>query len=266
MQVAYTNQILRALAPEALDRLHLSPVNLAVGHEIEFPGSPTNHLFFLQSGMASTTTTFIDGSQAEIAMAGIESVVGASALVGARRSLNRVYMQIAGTGLACTLANARAEFRRFDRFHDLCLRSLQAQFIQSAQTAGCNARHSVQQRLARWLLLCANRSGSASFYLSQEFMADMLGNSRPTVSVLAAEFQSRGLIRYQRGQMVILDPVGLEQSSCECFRVVLDYLEDFVTAPELESPAPSKIGPSHHQNSALPASALPRPGLRVNGE
>ena len=234
MHVAYTNEILNALSPDTISRLHLSPIKLEVGHELEFPGSPINNLFFLQSGMASMTTTFLDGSQAEIAMAGIESVISASALVGTRRSLNRVYIQIGGAGLSCTFADAHTEFRRFERFHDLCLRSLQAQFIQSAQTAGCNARHSVQQRLARWLLLCANRTGSDSFYVSQEFIADMLGNSRPTVSVVAGEFQSRGLIRYQRGQIAILDPAGLEESSCECFRVVLNYLQNFVTAPDLD--------------------------------
>jgi len=228
MPVGFCNRLLRSLPPESIDRLNLTSARLELNHEIEYPGSPINHLFFLECGMASMTTTFVDGSQAEIAMSGIESVIAASALTGARRSLNRVYMQIAGSGFSCTLAAGLAEFRRFEKFHDLCLRSLQAQFIQSAQTAGCNARHSVHQRLARWLLLCANRSGSDSFNMSQEFMADMIGNSRPTVSAIAAEFQAEGLISYHRGRIIINDPVGLEHRSCECFRVVVDYLQIYL--------------------------------------
>lgn len=262
----FHNKILRSLPHDARARLSLKPIDLPVNHEIEYPGSAIANLFFLESGMASMTTTFLDGTQAEIAMGGIESAIGASALVGVRRSLNRVYMQIAGTGYTSALASAAAEFRRFGTFHDLCLRSLQAQFIQSAQTAGCNARHSVEQRLARWLLLCANRTGSPRFNLSQEFMADMLGNSRPTVSVIAGEFQTEGLISYQRGRITILDPEGLERRSCECFRSVVNYLDNYLDwdsagllpiSPVLTSPQPQerRDGPGK-----LPLEpSLPRP-------
>ena len=252
----FRNKILRFLPHDARLRLSLVPITLAVNHEMEYPGSSIDHLFFLESGMASMTTTFLDGSQAEIAMAGIESAVGAGALVGVRRSLNRVYMQIAGTGYICPLTTATAEFARSSSFHDLCLRSLQAQFIQSAQTAGCNARHSVEQRLARWLLLCANRTGSHSFSLSQEFMADMLGNSRPTVSVIAAEFQTSGLISYQRGHIDIIDPEGLEGRSCECFRSVLDYLQNYLDWDSdglLYPPMPSRRSSSAHAGPEMPS-------------
>jgi CRP-like cAMP-binding protein len=222
----FRNRILQSLPAESRQNLRLKPILLPVAFDLEIPGDPISRLFFLESGMASTTTTFLDGTQAEIAMSGIESIVGAGVLVGTRRSLNRVYMQIAGQGFSCTRADALAEFNRFSRFHDLCLRSIQAQYIQSAQTAGCNARHTVEQRLARWLLLCANRSGSHTFNVSQEFMADMIGNSRPTVSTVAGELQQQGFIKYQRGHLTILDPKGLERRSCECFRAVLDYLQN----------------------------------------
>ena len=248
----FRNKFLRSLPHDARVRLSLKPIDLPVNHEMEYPGSAIANLFFLESGMASMTTTFLDGAQAEIAMAGIESAVGSGALVGVRRSLNRVYMQIAGTGYTCSLASATDEFRRFGIFHDLCLRSLQAQFIQSAQTAGCNARHSVEQRLARWLLLCANRTGSPRFNVSQEFMADMLGNSRPTVSVIASQFQAEGLIIYQRSHLTILDPEGLERRSCECFRSVLNYLENYL---EWDS-----VGPLHSPDSA--AKSQPPPPQR----
>ena len=220
----FRNGLLHRFSAEIIGRLDLQAVDLPTNCEIEFPGNPIEHLFFLEDGCASMTTTFKDGAQAEVALAGTEAVLGASALMGTRRSLNRVYMQIAGRGYKMKTAVAALEFKRGGAFQDLTLRYLQAQFIQSAQTAGCNAHHSVEQRLARWLLLCADRNEGRVIPLSQEFMADMIGARRTTVTIVAGHLQDKKLIQYARGKIHLLDIKGLEAVACECYGVVRDHL------------------------------------------
>jgi CRP-like cAMP-binding protein len=224
---SFQNSILKAMQPDVIRRLDLQPVDLPVNREIEFPGNCIEHLFFIEEGIASMTATFEDGFQVEVALAGSESVLGVSSLMGTRRSLNRVYMQIGGFGFSSNTPAATREFNRGEVFHDLTLRYIQAQFIQSAQTAGCNARHTVEQRLARWLLLCADRNKNRILPLSQEYIADMLGTARTTVTVIAGEFQRRNLIEYSRGKIRLIDRPGLEALSCECYRVVRSHLEDY---------------------------------------
>ena len=170
------------------------------------------------------TTTFSDGGQVEVALAGSEAVLGASVLMGTKLSLNRVFMQVAGHGYSVRTALAAAEFKRCEMFQDLTLRYLQAQFVQSAQTAGCNARHTLEQRLARWLLLCADRNGGRDLPLSHEGVADMLGSTRSSVTLTAGMFKAQGLIEYARGTIHLLDIKGLEAQACECYRVVRDHL------------------------------------------
>lgn len=174
--------------------------------------------------MASMTTAFQDGSEVEVGMFGYESVIGVSAMMGSLQSLNRVYTQIAGYGYRCPVANASAEFEQVGQFRTLMLRSVQAQLLQSMQSTGCNAKHTVEQRLARWLLLCADRTNNTSFVLPHTFLADMLGTRRTTVTVAANDLRRAGLIRYSRGHMDITNIEGLEARSCECYRAIRDHL------------------------------------------
>lgn len=228
----YKNVILGRLHPEIVKRLELQRVELPVHNEIEFPGRGIGHLYFLEEGIASTTVRFKDGFEVEVALAGPEAILGTAGLMGTRRSLNRVYMQIGGYGYASGMAAATKEFKRGEQFHDLTLRYLQAQFIQSAQTAGCNARHSVEQRMARWLLLCSDRVGDRVLLLSHEYIADMLGVTRSSVTVAAGRLQERGLIQYTRGKIALLDLAGLEAIACECYRVVRDHLRSLADHDE----------------------------------
>ena len=177
--------------------------------------------------MASMTNTFSDGAQVEVGMFGYESIIGVSALMGTRRSLNRVYTQIAGRGFSTTVELARSEFRRGGIFQELALAYVQAQLLQAMQSAGCNAKHDVDQRLARWLLLCADRAHRNDFLMSHEFLSDMLGSSRPTVSVAAGLLKEAGIIQYTRGRMNILDSVRLEKRSCECYRAIKNHLDNY---------------------------------------
>jgi CRP-like cAMP-binding protein len=223
----FRNTLLRALDGDIVERLRLQPVKFELKHEIEYPGDPIDRLCFLEEGMASITTTFEDGSQVEVGMFGYESVIGVSALMGAKKSLNRVYTQIAGHGYTCLVEDARREFDLGGDFQSLALRYVQAQLLLAMQSAGCNAKHNFEQRLARWLLICGERTNVDTFKISHEFLADMLGGGRPTISTTAGILKRKGLIEYNRGEIRILDVPGLTKTSCECYLIVKDYLDNY---------------------------------------
>ena len=223
----FKNSLLRNLDTEVVTHLCLHPVTFELGHEIEFPGTPIDYLYFVEEGMASMTTTFKDGSQVEVGMFGYEGVIGVSALMGTKRSLNRVYTQIAGHGYSSPVEIARKEFDLGGDFQSLALKYVQTQLVQAAQSAGCNAKHNLEQRLARWLLLCADRAHTNSFKMPQEFLADMLGTTRPTVSLAAGHLKEKELIDYNRGLIHILDVAGLETEACECYRIIRDHLDNY---------------------------------------
>jgi CRP-like cAMP-binding protein len=223
----FANTLLQSFDSELIDRLHLKAVTFKVGHEIEFPGKPIRHLFFLEEGMASMTTTFKDGREVEVGMFGYESVIGVSALMGTKQALNRVYTQIAGWGYQCKYEAAAAEFCRGGPFQRLALRYVQAQLVQAAQSAGCNAEHSYEQRLARWLLICADRVHRDQFKMSQEFLSHMLGSTRPTVTMAAGRLKDEKLITYRRAEIAIVDKKGLENRACECYGIIKQHLDDF---------------------------------------
>lgn len=225
--VKFKNTLLAALPADVIGRLNLQPMTFELKHEIEFPGKAIEHVYFVEEGMASMTTTFKDGSQVEVGMFGYESSIGVSALMGTKRSLNRVYTQIAGHGYACGVEIARKEFDRGGEFHHLTLRYVQTQLLQAIQSAGCHAKHNVEQRLARWLLICADRAHSRRYKMSHEFLADMLGGTRPTLSTTAAALKHKGLIEYTRGEIRIIDVAGLEKASCECYLIIKNHLDNY---------------------------------------
>ena len=224
----FQNLILSSMPAETIARLHLHPVKFELMHEIEYPGRPIDHLFFVESGMASMTNSFDDGSQVEVGMFGYESIIGVSALMGTKRSLNRVYTQIEGHGYSSRLETAYKEFKLGGLFQALALRYVQAQLVQAAQSAGCNAKHTVEQRLARWLLICADRAHTQRFKMSHEFLADMLGSSRSTVTTAAGVLKDEGLIQYTRGTIEITNPVGLQRRSCECYLIIKHHLDNYL--------------------------------------
>jgi len=223
----FKNTLLKALDEDIIARLRLQPITFKVKHEIENPGDPIDRLYFLEEGMASMTTTFKDGSQVEVGMFGYESVIGVSALMGTKKSLNRVYTQIAGHGYSCHVEDARREFQLGGHFQFLALRYVQAQLVQAMQSTGCNAKHNFEQRLARWLLICADRAHIDTFKISHEFLADMLGGRRPTISTTARILKRKGLIEYTRGEIRILDVPGLTKTSCECYLTIKNYLDNY---------------------------------------
>ncbi len=230
----FSNKILQRLEPESIERLQLQHIDLEVGRAIEEPDEEIRLIFFIEDGIGSMTTTFQDGFQVEVGMFGCESVMGASSLIGIKRSLNRVYMQAEGHGYTSRVPVASKEFSRHEQFHAFVLRYMQAQLLQTAQSAGCNARHDAVQRLSRWILMCSDRLETDVLPLKQEFLADMLGTGRPTVSLAAETLQRLGLIDYNRGKLRVIDREGLEKRTCECYGVIRDYLEAY---PKLDAAA-----------------------------
>ena len=222
----FRNTLLKTFDNQLIGRLRLKPVVFKTGQMIEEPGKPIRYLYFLDSGMASMTTVFSDGKEVEVGMFGYDSVIGVSALMGTIQSLNHVYTQVAGAGYRCSYENALQEFNRFGVFTKLCLRYVQAQLVQSSQSAGCASTHNYEQRLSRWLLITADRTQVDTFKMSQEFLSHMLGSTRSTVSVVAGILKKEGLIEYKREIINILDRKGLEARSCECYQIIRDYLAD----------------------------------------
>jgi CRP-like cAMP-binding protein len=222
------NCILRRLDGRAMARLDLKPVELERGRHLELAGQEIRQLVFLGTGLGLMTASFPDGSQVEVGLFGWEAVIGAPALMGTRRSLNNISMQIPGQGYVCGVEAAELEFRRGERFHDLVLRYMQAQLVQTAQAAACNARHTLQQRLSRWLLLCRDRIESDELELTQDCVATMLGVERPAVSIAESRLQELGVLQSRRGRVRILDRAGLEATACECYRIVRDSLDSYM--------------------------------------
>jgi CRP-like cAMP-binding protein len=244
----FRNSILSALDPEAIKRLRLRPIKLEMIDEIAFPGSQIDRLTFVEEGMAAMMTTFEDGSQVEVATFGYESVIGLQVLMGAKLPLNRIYMQIPGFGYCCAMDDASKEFHKCGRFQDIALRSVQAQIVSTSQSAGCNAKHNIEQRLARWLLICSDRANHKPFTISHELLANMLGSTRPTVSLAAAALKKQNLIGYSRSAIRILDIAGLEATACECYRLVRDYLAN---SEEFDSGIPADAESSHNPGKRM---------------
>lgn len=226
-QEIFTNTILRHLSSESIKRLELRRVDLALRQDLEVPGQSIGSIFFVEQGIGSMTTIFGDGFEVEVGMFGYESAVGISALMGTKHSLNRVFMQLGGYGFVSPLQAANREFARHEEFHRLALRYVQAQLTQATQSAACNVHHNHEQRFARWILICSDRAKQDVLALSQEFLADMLGSARPTVTATARKLKTKGLITYSRGTLCIVDRVGLEKQACECYQVVKSHLENF---------------------------------------
>lgn len=223
----FNNMILQHLDPDAIERLRLRPMELEQRQVLESSGGRIEAIVFIEEGIGSMTTMFADGTEVEAGMFGFESAIGAAALMGIRQSRNHIAVQIAGHGWGAPKDAAEREFRRMDCFHDLVLRYMQSQILQATQSCGCNARHNVQQRLSRWLLLCRDRTSEDVLQLTQDFLAAMLGVERPAVTTVAGKLQQAGLIEYNRGRVRITDRRGLESMACECYQVARRELQAF---------------------------------------
>jgi CRP-like cAMP-binding protein len=217
-----SNRILNALAPSEFERLssHLDPINMSSGEVLCRPDQPVTHVYFPTRGTVSVVSMFEDGGTIEVGMVGNEGMFGVCVFLGSVASPLLAQVQLPGEGLRMRADVLVREFRKGGQLQDMLLRYTQAFITQIAQTAACNRAHAVEGRLAKWLLMCADRAQSGELPLTHEFIATMLGTRRAGVTETACKLKEAGLISYTRGNVTIVDRAGLERLSCECYPLV----------------------------------------------
>ena len=200
----------------------LSEVSLQRG-EVVFPdGGPVSHVYFPSSAVLSVVTVMRDGRYVESNTIGREGGAGLLDAASDAHSYHRVFAQVPGSAIRLPAEAFRKRLSESPEFARLLFRHAFADAAQTQQFVACNVTHNAEQRLARWLLMTADRTGTRAFSLTQEYMAVMTGVQRTTVSAMASDFKDRGLIRYSRGHLEILDLAGLKMVACECAEVAHD--------------------------------------------
>jgi CRP-like cAMP-binding protein len=226
--VASSPNLLLAALPAgefAAVKAHLKPLDLAFGRVVAKAGSKVESVYFPHSGAISLVVELSVGEMIETAMVGRDGVVNAAAALDGKVSFNKGVVQVAGAASVIAVEQIRRLADRLKSFRALLIRHEQVLFAQSQQSAACNASHSIENRMCRWLLRMRDLAGSDDLALTQEFLAQMLGVRRPSVSVVANTLQKAGLIRYRRGHLRLLDVKGLRQSACECYGTVQAHYE-----------------------------------------
>jgi CRP-like cAMP-binding protein len=230
--MAVENRILAALTDGERENIvpHLERPSLPAGRILFEPGDPVRHIYFPTNSIISMLSAMENGATVEAGLVGKEGVVGISAILGAETSATQALVQVAGEALCIPADVLMTEFKRAGMLQALLLRHTHTLFTMVSQTAACNRLHNVEERLARWLLTTNDRVESDEFLLTQEFIARMLGTRRSGVTVAAGILQQAGLINYKRGRIKILDREGLEEVSCECYRIVKKEYERYLKA------------------------------------
>ena len=216
------NRLLSRLDADETERLggHLTRKNFKLGDTLLRPGDPIEFLIFPETAMVSAMGNTPHGEQAEVGVMGWEGAVGVARLLGAESLPHEVSIQMLGEGVLLPAAVAEQEFARGGNFQKLLLKYYHELFIQVGQTAVCNVLHGMEQRLARWLLMCHDRSCDEKLRLTQEFLAMMVGVSRQSLSGAARLLQDLGYIKYSRGVIEVLERDALERFACHCYQVV----------------------------------------------
>ena len=221
------NRLLAALPHEVLSSLrpHLKPVSLPRERVLCEADEPLQSIYFVEAGLVSLVGVFEDGTTPEMATVGREGMVGIGALLGGEHALGRYVVPVPGFALAMKASRFQGALRECLELRAACEAYAQAFVGHLLQNIACNAVHRVEQRCARWLLTCHDQAEHDAFELTQEYLADMLGVRRSTVTVVANSLQQAGLIHYRRGAINVLDRLGLEAAACECYRIIRDGYE-----------------------------------------
>jgi len=218
------NRLLGALPDEDFARLQpgLEPVALTTRDSLHEPLGEMRYAYFPEDVVISHLTSFADGSAAEVALTGREGVAGLGAVLGRQPASHSARVTVPGSALRMRVELFAEEFRAGATFRRLLLEQAGRHLAQVAQRSACANRHRLSERLAAWLLLVQERAGSDELSLTQELIANRLGARRAGVTQIACGLQQRGLIRYGRGLIRILDRAGLESAACECYAVLRD--------------------------------------------
>lgn len=197
-------------------------------------GEPAKKVYFPETSVISALATYLDGSTIEMANIGCEACTGIALVLGHSDLLVTTEVQISGTALSVSADEFVNLMSSLPTFQSALLSSTQALFYQIMVSGACNGAHSAKQRLARWLLTMNDRADVEIMHLTQEYLAEMLGLRRATISNAASAFQEAGLIHYTRGQISITDRPGLSRASCECYGMVREAYDSLL--PEASTP------------------------------
>jgi CRP-like cAMP-binding protein len=220
--LASGNRLLAALSDQDRAQLHsdMEEVRLEDGAIIVDADQDLTHAYFPHDSVVSLVSMMADGRVAETATIGREGAVGFDLLSNGATAFNRHSVQVAGRASRIEIGRMRRATQQLAGVRTALSRYTQAFVAQVLQSVACNGLHDVEERCSRWLLMTHDRVGKDSFPLTQEFLAEMLGVHRPTVSVAARALQQAGLIQYRRGVVTILDRAELESAGCECYGIV----------------------------------------------
>jgi CRP-like cAMP-binding protein len=232
-QSAVRNHLLARLPPDEFVLLagSLRPLDLTLKQVLHTPDRSIELVHFPESGMVSLVIPLEGGQLMEVGIVGREGMVGLPVVLGAESGSVEAMVQLPGAALSLPAAVLVEALGRGPALNALLLRYAQAFHVQVAQTAACNGRHPVEERLARWLLMTHDRAGVDTFPMTQEFIAMMLGVRRAGVSVAAGLLQRTGVITYKHGYIAVLDRAGLEGTSCECYGAVRGHFERLLAIP-----------------------------------
>jgi CRP-like cAMP-binding protein len=228
------NQLLKALPAAEFKALHprLEQVELVRDTVLVEAGDLLTHVYLPHSGVISLLVRLSEGQTVEVATVGRDSVFGAAAALDGAISLTDAVVLVPGTASMLGIAELRTAAERSPAFRTLLARHEQAVFAHAQQSAACNAAHSVEARLSRWLLRARDLCDGQSLALTQELLAQIIGVQRNAISIVAHALQSAGIIRYSRGHIEITDLEGLRATSCECYQAVKAQRERLLQTPD----------------------------------
>lgn len=224
------NRLIETLSPGAKARMleRLEPVELTFGVILCEAEEVLTHVYFPLTGFISLVATLGVHPPLEMGLIGDEGMLGVTLVLGVPVAPLRGVVQGSGSALRMSATDLHRELKASPSLVKTLNRYLYVLSAQLAQTAGCTRFHEIEARLSRWLLMTHDRAHADHFHLTHQFLAAMLGVQRSAVTIAAGDLQSRGYIRYTRGEISILDRKGLESASCECYRaVVRDYEQIF---------------------------------------
>ena len=219
---------------------YLEPITLKLGAVVCEAGGLLKHAYFPQGAVLSLLTVLENGSAIETANIGREGAFGLFAAMYSRVSFNRCLVQLEGSIVRCPIELLQSEFKRSEHVRDLFVSYSETLLSQVQQTVACNAMHTTEQRICRWLLMMHDRAEGEALPYTHEFLSHMLGANRKSVTLAAQSLQTAGLISYHRGKIQVLDRPGLEQAACECYAIVRARFDAFLTPPSSAFPGNTK--------------------------
>src|SRR5476651_2190930 len=227
------NRLLGAMEAASRKRIdiHLEPIELKLGAVLCEAGGLLKHAYFPQGNVLSLLTVLENGSAIETANIGREGAFGLFAAMYSRVSFNRCLVQMEGGMVRCPIGLLQAEFKNSEHVRNLFVSYSETLLSQVQQTVACNALHSTEERISRWLLMMHDRAEGVPLPYTHEFLSHMLGANRKSVTLAAQSLQTAGLISYHRGNIQVLDRLGLEKASCECYAIVKARFDAFLTPP-----------------------------------